>query len=110
VISYSAHRDPRWWSAAEQFRPERFLVEDPDRPKYAYIPFGGGPRVCIGNSFAMMEAQLVLATIAQHCRLRLTPGEEVIPDPMITLVPRNGIKMKVERRNVMSNVVGSIDK
>jgi cytochrome P450 len=110
VISYSAHRDPRWWSAAEEFRPERFLVEDPDRPKYAYIPFGGGPRVCIGNSFAMMEAQLVLATIAQHCRLHLAPDEEIIPDPRITLVPKNGIKMTVERRNVMSNVVGNFDK
>jgi cytochrome P450 len=98
VISYSVHRDPRWWPAADEFRPERFLVEDPDRPKYAYIPFGGGPRICIGNHFAMMEAQLVLATIAQHYRLRLAPGEEVTPNPMITLVPKDGIRMVVEGR------------
>jgi cytochrome P450 len=98
VISYSAHRDPRWWDAPESFHPERFLVEDPDRPKYAYIPFGGGPRICIGNHFAMMEAQLALATIAQHFQLRMKPGAVVKPSPKITLIPKDGIRMVVKKR------------
>ncbi|MBX3000420.1 MAG: cytochrome P450 [Caldilineaceae bacterium] len=98
VVSYSAHRDPRWWDSPETFRPERFLVEDPNRPKYAYIPFGGGPRICIGNHFAMMEAQLALATVTQRCQLRLQPGAVVKPSPKITLVPKDGIRMVVERR------------
>jgi cytochrome P450 len=98
VISYSTHRDGRWWDAPAEFRPERFLVEDSTRPKYAYIPFGGGPRICIGNHFAMMEAQLALATIAQRYQLRLPADEKVIPNPMITLIPKHGIRMKVEQR------------
>jgi cytochrome P450 len=98
VVSYSAHRDARWWDSPESFHPERFLVEDPNRPKYAYIPFGGGPRICIGNHFAMMEAQLALATIAQHYQLRLHPDAIVKPMPKITLVPKDGIRMVVKKR------------
>lgn len=98
VMTYHAHRDGRWWPNPHAFQPERFLVEDSHRPKYAYIPFGGGPRICIGNQFAMMEAQLALATIAQRYRLRLQPGEQVVAMPKITLVPKYGIKMRVEER------------
>ncbi len=98
VVTYATHHDERWWPEPNGFRPERFLHEDGNRPKYAYIPFGGGPRICVGNQFAMMEAQLALATIAQQVRLRLQPGENVIATPKITLVPKNGIKMKVEAR------------
>ncbi|NJO84771.1 MAG: cytochrome P450 [Blastochloris sp.] len=77
------HRDPRWWENPDAFIPERFAADNDDNlPKYAYLPFGGGPRICIGNSFAMMEARLILATIAQRFHLRL-PAErtEVDPEP-----------------------------
>ena len=97
VITWLVHRDPRWWGDdALTFRPERFGTED--YPKYAYIPFGGGPRVCIGNSFAMMEAQLLLATIAQHYQLRLSPGQTVGLEPLTTLRPKGGLPMHLERR------------
>ncbi|MCB0115427.1 MAG: cytochrome P450 [Caldilineaceae bacterium] len=101
VMTYNVHRDERWWPNADAFQPERFLTEDINRPKYAYIPFGGGPRICIGNQFAMMEAQLALATIAQRYSLRLQPSEQVVAMPKITLVPKYGIKMRVEERGVM---------
>ncbi|MCI0579802.1 MAG: cytochrome P450 [Chloroflexi bacterium] len=76
VISpYLTHRHPAFWPDPERFDPERFTPEQiAGRPRYAYIPFGGGPRQCIGNTFAMVEAQLVLATVAQLYRLRLVPG------------------------------------
>ncbi|MCI0528925.1 MAG: cytochrome P450, partial [Nitrospira sp.] len=67
-------------------------------PRYAYFPFGGGPRICIGNAFAMMEAVLLLATIAQKFRLVLEPGYPVVPYPSVTLRPRQGIRMIVTRR------------
>ncbi|MEZ4636541.1 MAG: cytochrome P450 [Caldilineaceae bacterium] len=92
VMTYNVHRDERWWPNADAFQPERFLTEDINRPKYAYIPFGGGPRICIGNQFAMMEAQLALATIAQRYSLRLQPSEQVVAMPKITLVPKYGSK------------------
>jgi cytochrome P450 len=100
IMSFITHRDPRWWGAdADQFRPERFSPErEGDIPKYAYLPFGGGPRICIGNMFAMMEAQLMLATIAGRFTLRLTPGQVVQPDARLTLRPKGGLPMFVQRR------------
>jgi cytochrome P450 len=100
IVSYITHRDPRWWGAdADQFKPERFSPErDKSFPKHAYIPFGGGPRVCIGNMFAMMEAQLMLATIASRFTLRLLPGQVVEPDAKLTLRPKGGLPMLVQRR------------
>ena len=71
---------------------------EPNIPRYAYLPFGGGPRVCIGNSFASMEARLMLATMAQKYQLRLKPGQVVELDPLITLRPKNGMHMRVEAR------------
>ena len=88
------HRDPRWWPNAEAFRPERWLMPDPARPKYAYFPFGGGNRVCIGESFAWTEAILLLATIAQQWRF--TPVTAPTAEPRITLRPA-GLRMRVER-------------
>jgi cytochrome P450 len=86
IIPYVQHRDPRWFDEPERFLPERWEDGFEEQlPKYAYMPFGGGPRVCIGNSFAMMEARLLLATIARHFRLSLEPGYKVEPEPMITV-------------------------
>ena len=83
-----------------KFDPERWTPEAKEsRPKFAYFPFGGGNRICIGESFAWMEAILILATLAQHWRPRLTPGQQVKPQAMITLRPRRGIKMTLERRD-----------
>jgi len=78
----------------EGFDPERFTPEQAaNRPRYAYFPFGGGPRQCIGNEFALMEATLVLATVARQYRLHLVPGHPVEPYPIFTLRPRHGVLM-----------------
>jgi cytochrome P450 len=90
---YIVHRDPRWFPHPERFWPERFTTEaKAARPRFAYFPFGGGGRQCIGESFAWMEAPLALATIAQRWRLALVPGQTIEPQPKITLRPKNGIR------------------
>jgi cytochrome P450 len=90
---YIVHRDPRWFPHPECFWPERFTAEaKAARPRFAYFPFGGGGRQCIGESFAWMEATLGLATIAQRWKLALVPGQTIVPQPKITLRPRNGIR------------------
>jgi len=94
------HRDPRFYEEPERFRPERWLNESSTPlPRFAYFPFGGGPRICIGAAFAMTEAVLVLATVAQRWKLRLEPGWAPAPVPGITLRPRGGIKVRVEPRS-----------
>ena len=94
---YVTHRDARFFPDPERFDPERFTPEARDaRPKFAYFPFGGGARVCIGERFAWMEGTLVLAAIAQKWRLRLVPGHRVEPHPLITLRTRYGMRMTVE--------------
>jgi cytochrome P450 len=91
---YTMHRHPAFWEEPEVFDPERFTPErSAGRPRFAYFPFGGGPRQCIGNAFAMMEAQLVLATVAQRYCLRLVPGHLVEPQVLLTLRPRYGLPM-----------------
>jgi cytochrome P450 len=104
IISISPnviHHDPRWYPEPDAFRPERFSKENEKLlPKYAYLPFSSGPRVCIGNSFASMEAVLVLATIAQRYRLRLVPGHPVVPQATLTLRPKHGLKMALEPRSL----------
>jgi cytochrome P450 len=95
---WTVHRDPRWFDAPEEFRPERWEGDLLRRlPRFAYFPFGGGPRQCIGNSFALMEAALVLATIAQRFRFRLVAGHPVVPLASITLRPRYGVRVVVEQ-------------
>jgi cytochrome P450 len=93
---YIVHRQAEVWSEAERFRPERFLEGSPGR--YAYIPFGGGPRLCIGNAFALVEGQLILATVAQHYRLRHADPKPVEAAPLVTIRPRGGLWMRLEAR------------
>jgi cytochrome P450 len=93
------HRDPRYYDQPERFNPDRWLDERAKAiPKFAYFPFGGGPRACIGASFAAMEGVLVLATIAQKYQLRVAPDWPVEPLPTMTLRPKQGIKVVLTRR------------
>jgi cytochrome P450 len=97
--AWVVHRDPRWFDEPEAFRPERWADDRARRlPRFAYFPFGGGPRQCIGNAFALMEAVLVLATIAQRFRLMLEPGQPVTPAPYISLRPEPGPRMRLAPR------------
>ncbi len=93
------HRDPRYFDNPEEFEPDRWADDLAKRlPTYAYFPFGGGPRVCIGKSFAMMEAVLVVATIAQKFQLTLVPEHPIVLQPSITLSPKYGLKMLLTKR------------
>jgi cytochrome P450 len=99
ISPYTMHRNPAYWDNPEGFDPERFTPEkQAARPRLAYFPFGGGPRICIGNNFALMEAQLILAMVSQRYRLHLVPGHPVAPQPIITLRPRYGILMTLHQR------------
>jgi cytochrome P450 len=99
IPTWVVHRDARWFDEPEAFRPDRWAAERArSLPRYAYFPFGGGPRQCIGNAFAMMETVLLLTTIAQRCRLTLVPGQRVTPTPYVTLRPEPGIRMVVTQR------------
>jgi cytochrome P450 len=99
MAQWVVHRDPRWYDAPEEFRPERWEDDLLKRlPRFAYFPFGGGPRQCIGNTFALMEAALILATIARKFRLRLVADHPVVPLASITLRPRHGVRVTLESR------------
>ena len=99
VIPYVLHRLPEFWQDPDAFDPDRFSPErSAERPKFVYLPFGAGPRQCIGSHFALIETQLVVATLAQRYRLHLVPGHRVEPWPLITLRPRFGMPMTIERR------------
>ncbi|MEA5388978.1 cytochrome P450 [Haloarculaceae archaeon H-GB11] len=89
-------RDPRYYDDPDAFRPERWAGEESDRPTFAYFPFGGGPRRCIGDRFARLEAELVLATICRDWRL--DPLDDLSFSPSITLRPDGPVRMRVERR------------
>lgn len=96
---YATHRLAEFWEEPDAFRPERFVPEGAaGRPKFAFYPFGGGPRLCIGNQFALVEAALVIATAAQRFRLRTVPGHPIEVEPGVTLRPKHGLLMKLERR------------
>ena len=99
ISPYVMHHLPQYFTEPEQFKPERFTTEfEKSLPKFAYMPFGGGARVCIGNAFAMMEAHLILATIAQQYRLELAQTEPINYKPQITLTPENGMQMRLSER------------
>ena len=99
VLPYVLHRLPAFWKNPDEFDPDRFLPErSADRPKFVYLPFGAGPRQCIGNHFALIEAQLIVATLAQGYRLRIVAEHQVEPWPLITLRPRFGMPMFIEPR------------
>lgn len=101
---YVMHHDPRYYPDPFRYDPERWTPEArAARPKFAYFPFGGGPRVCIGEQFAWMEAVLVIATLAERWRLRLVPGFRVEPKPMITLRQKYGMQMELEERRATSS-------
>jgi cytochrome P450 len=97
--TWVVHRDARFFDEPNKFKPERWTPEFiAGLPRYAYFPFGGGPRVCIGNSFAMMEIVLLMAAIAQKFRLKLAPNQKVALVPAMSLRPRDGIRMILHRR------------
>jgi cytochrome P450 len=96
---YVMHHDERYYPDPFKFEPLRWTEEARERrPRFSFFPFGGGPRVCIGEQFAWTEGVLLIATIAQMWKLSLVPGQTIKPRPLITLRPRGAVKMKVERR------------
>lgn len=101
LSQYLLHRDPRFWDEPDAFRPERWLeaAGAPCRHRFAYFPFGAGPRVCIGEQFAWMEGILVLATLARHWTFRPQAGHVVTMQPIVTLRPRGGLPMRPARRD-----------
>jgi cytochrome P450 len=99
IIPFALHRHRAYWEDPDVFDPDRFTPERvAARPKFVYLPFGAGPRQCIGNQFAMIEAHLILTTLAQRFRLSLADRAPVEPWPLITLRPRSAIRVQVERR------------
>jgi cytochrome P450 len=99
IPTWVVQRDPRWFDRPEEFVPERWGDDLAKRlPRFAYFPFGGGPRQCIGNTFALMEAVLLLAALARRFRLELVPGQNIRPVPYVTLRPEPGIRMVLKPR------------
>ena len=99
ISQYVVHRDPRLYIEPERFIPERWESEETKNlPRFAYFPFGGGPRRCIGEPFAWMEGVIIIATIASKWKMRLVPHQKVEPEPLITIRPKDGLKVILERR------------
>ena len=105
VSPWVTHRHPAFWEEPDRFDPERFRPGvERTRPRFAYFPFSGGPRLCIGEQFALMEMQLVVALVLQRYRLTLAEDRTIDPEPTLTLRPRGGLVMRAER--VRQPVVG----
>jgi cytochrome P450 len=100
ISPFAMHRHPDLWDDPEHFDPERFAGDaERDWPKFKYFPFGGGPRICVGNQFALVEGPLLLATLGQHFRFELSwPERPLVLDPRITLGPKGGMPMRFRRR------------
>ena len=99
IYIYGTHRSEKHWDQPTEFRPERFTKENiKSKPSFAFMPFGGGPRLCIGNNFAMMEMQLALVKMIRNFDFQLDPNQKIDINPLITLRPRFGMKMKLKRR------------
>ena len=98
IYPWVLHRDPRFFPQPEQFVPERFAPGRVESiPQHAYIPFGAGPHVCIGNTFAMMEMVLAISTLIQRVHLQLPAGHPpVVPEPHVAIRPRGGLRMRIE--------------
>jgi len=108
LSQWVTHRDPRWFPDPERFSPDRWEEKSASQlPRFAFFPFGGGPRVCIGAGFAMMEATLLLASIGQRYKLRLVPDQQIEPLPSITLRPKNGIRVQLQERQASRVVAAS---
>ncbi len=106
VFPYVTHRHPAFWERPGAFDPERFSAQlAATRHRFAYFPFGGGPRLCLGNQFALYEAQLILATILPRYQLRLQPGGVMVPEPLVTLRPRGDLLMTVRRTAEMKRLL-----
>ncbi|MFO0618314.1 MAG: cytochrome P450 [Polyangiaceae bacterium] len=95
---YMTHRDPRWFDDPTAFRLDRFTeANERAMHPFAFVPFGAGPRACIGKAFALLEAHLMLVTLVQRFRFTLAPGQLVVPEPRITMHPKDGLRMQLER-------------
>src|SRR5499427_4959908 len=100
ILPWVLHRHRTLWDDPDRFDPERFSPErSATRPRFAYLPFGGGPRICIGAQLAVTEVMLLVATMAQRYRLTLVPGQDIVLLHRVTLRPRGGIRMRLVRRN-----------
>jgi cytochrome P450 len=99
IVPWVLHRHQKLWKNPGRFDPERFSAEQSaGRPRFSYLPFGGGRRICIGAAFAIAEATILLATLAQHFQPRLVPGHPVDPQGLITLRARHGMRMLLSPR------------
>jgi len=97
ISPFVTHRDPTYWPDPERFDPDRFSPEQvASRPRHVYFPFGEGPHICLGNNFALMEMQLILAMALQRFRLQLAPDHPIALKPEATLRARYGMKMRLE--------------
>jgi cytochrome P450 len=101
ISPWVLHRDPRFFAQPLEFQPERFLDES-RWPKFAYIPFGAGKRICIGNQFALMEAQIILTTIANEVDFELVSRVEPAPEPLLTLRPKGGIHFRIRKSDFLT--------
>jgi cytochrome P450 len=101
ISPYVTHRRADLWPGPEKFIPERFAPGQRDRhPRYAFCPFGGGRHTCLGEPFVRMEALMILAAIQQRFELKIVPGFEVVPQAVVTLRPRDGIRVTLEPREI----------
>ena len=100
IAPWLLHRDPRLFDDPLRFDPDRFLPErEAALPRFAYLPFGGGKRICIGNQFALMEGQIILSTIAAHVSMELVSKNPIGLQPFITLRPKGGVNVSIRRLN-----------